>query len=594
LNFFEHQDLARRETRRLVLLFIIAVINVVLAVNAIALLVWRYGMSGLPPPVYFHETTTLFVLVLILGGTWFETSRLRAGGGDEVADMMGARLIARHNQQAQEVRLLNIVEEMSIASGVTMPRVYVMDNENSINAFAAGSQPNEAVIVVSQGALERLNRDELQGVVAHEFSHILNGDMQLNIRLIGLVYGLLMVALLGEKLMSSLRITRGGDDRGLSFILFFAGLALWVVGYIGVFFARLIKSSVSRQREFLADASAVQFTRNLDGIGGALRKIAGLSKTGRLGSRIDHANAEALSHLFLGAVKPSLSHGWFSTHPPMRERLHRLYGRYVPELASSVEATVPETAAPELGPMPYAAVSQLSPAELIQAVGKVHPVAAGALSPLHHWREAVKTSEGAQAAVLGLLRDESVPQRLMLVDLAIPALKNLSRTQRQAFLQQVHAVIQQDGRVTSPEFLFETLLTRRLRPYSGKSVPVKFMALFQVQAALEVILAFTAYMVRSDKLTQQNIEHKLSVGAQQLGLALKTLPLAQLNFSVVTRSLDQLNQLSPLLKPVVIKAVVTVAQTNGTRPPSEMDDVIRAICAALDCPLPPFMSQYAA
>ena len=178
----------------------LALVCVVLAVNAAAVLVWRYGMAGLPQPNYFYETNTLIVLALILGGTLFETWRLRAGG-DEVARMVGARLIARDSDQTQEKRLLNIVEEMSIASGVTMPRVYVMDQESSINAFAAGYQTNEAVVAVSKGALERLNRDELQGVVAHEFSHILNGDMRLNIRLIGVVYGLLLLALLGEKMM---------------------------------------------------------------------------------------------------------------------------------------------------------------------------------------------------------------------------------------------------------------------------------------------------------------------------------------------------------------------------------------------------------
>jgi Zn-dependent protease with chaperone function len=593
LNFFEHQDEARRQTRRLVLLFILAVVCVVLAVNVTAVLVWRYSMAGLPQPSYFYETNTLVVLALILGGTLFETWRLRAGG-DEVARMVGARLIARDSTQTQEKRLLNIVEEMSIASGLTMPRVYVMDKENSINAFAAGYQANEAVVAVSKGALERLNRDELQGVVAHEFSHILNGDMRLNIRLIGVVYGLLLLALLGEKMMSSLRYAgRSRDDKGAGLIFFLAGLALWIIGYIGVFFGRLIKASVSRQREFLADASAVQFTRNRDGIGGALRKIAGLSQGGRLGSRIDHANAEALSHLFLGAARSSLVSGLFSTHPPLQDRIQRLYGRRVPELESSVETQEQAPPTHEPDPFPYDAVSQLSPAQVVQAVGQAQPLVSSVLSPLDHRREAVKTAAGAQDTVLQLLRDETVPHRLMLVDLAIPALKTLTLGQRLEFLHKVHQVIQEDGRITHAEFLFETLLSRRLSARSGESVSVKYSALSQVQSALEIVLALTAY-IATRRNPQPDIARRLSAASQVLELSLKMLPLGQLHFSVVARALDRLNQLHPLLKPAVIKALVAVTQTDGTTRDTEIDDVIRAVCAALDSPLPPVVSQYAA
>lgn len=571
----------------------LALICVVLAVNVTAVLVWRYSMAGLPQPNYFYETNTLVVLALILGGTLFETWRLRAGG-DEVARMVGARLVARDTDQPQEKRLLNIVEEMSIASGITMPRVYVMDKENSINAFAAGYQANEAVVAVSKGALERLNRDELQGVVAHEFSHILNGDMRLNIRLIGVVYGLLLLALLGEEMMSSLRYAgRSRDDKGAGLIFFLAGLALWIIGYIGVFFGRLIKASVSRQREFLADASAVQFTRNRDGIGGALRKIAGLSQGGRLGSRIDHANAEALSHLFLGAARSSLVSGLFSTHPPLQDRIQRLYGRRVPELESSVETQEQASATHEPDPFPYDAVSQLSPAQVVQAVGQAQPLVSSVLSPPDHWREAVKTAAGAQDTVLQLLRDETVPHRLMLVDLAIPALKTLTLGQRLDFLHKVHQVIQEDGRVTHAEFLFETLLFRRLSARSGASVSVKYSALSQVQSALEIVLALTAY-IATRRNPQPDIAQRLSAASQVLDLSLKMLPLGQLHFSVVARALDRLNQLHPLLKPAVIKALVAVTQTDGTTLDTEIDDVIRAVCAALDCPLPPVVTQNAA
>jgi Zn-dependent protease with chaperone function len=345
MNFFEHQESARRNSRRLVVLFVLAVIATVVAINVAATVLWHLfnplgvrGDAGLPNGFYF--TNTVVVLGLIFGGTLLELNRLKAGGV-AVAQMIGAREVDTSTRDLLDRRLLNVVEEMAIASGVPMPRVFVMDGETTINAFAAGHSIDDAVVAVTRGTLTRLSRDELQGVIAHEFSHILNGDMRLNLRLIGVLYGLLIVALAGRFLLELGGRSRGGSDRSSGSaiaVLVAAGLALWILGYIGVFFGRLIKASVSRQREFLADASAVQFTRNPDGIGGALRKIAGLSEQSGLGSRIDHPQAEALSHLFLGAARPSFVRGIFATHPPMDERLRRIYGRAVGALPAPENA----------------------------------------------------------------------------------------------------------------------------------------------------------------------------------------------------------------------------------------------------------------
>ncbi len=347
MNFFEHQELARRNSQRLVVLFVLAVIAIVIAVNVAATVLYhglivptglRWGTSQLPNGFYF--TNTVVVLGLILGGTWLEMNRLKAGGS-AVARMVGAREVDTSTRDLLDRRLLNVVEEMAIASGVPVPRVFVMDNENAINAFAAGHSINDAVVAVTRGTLTRLSRDELQGVIAHEFSHILNGDMKLNLRLIGVLYGLLIVALAGRFLLEIGGRSRGGGNRSSGSaiaVLFAAGLLLWILGYIGVFFGRLIKAGVSRQREFLADASAVQFTRNPDSIGGALRKIAGLSKETGLGTRIEHPQAESLSHLFLGAARPSFVRGMFATHPPLADRLRRIYGRAVEPIAAPENA----------------------------------------------------------------------------------------------------------------------------------------------------------------------------------------------------------------------------------------------------------------
>ena len=337
MDFFEHQEIARRSTRRLVVLFAIAVVAIVIAVNFAATAIYfgflmpsgtARAAAALPAGFYFFNTC--IVLGLIGGGTAYKMSAL-SGGGAAVANLVDAREVDMTTSDLLDRRLINVVEEMAIASGVAVPRVYVMDNETAINAFAAGHSINDAVIVVTRGTLTRLSRDELQGVIAHEFSHVLNGDMRLNLRLIGVLHGLLIVAIAGRLLLEVGGRGRGGSSSGRSgnalAILLFAGIALWILGYIGVFFGRLIKAAVSRQREFLADASAVQFTRNPDGIGGALRKIGGLTETTGLGTRIDHPQAEALSHLFLGAARPSFVRGLFATHPSLEERVQRIYGR---------------------------------------------------------------------------------------------------------------------------------------------------------------------------------------------------------------------------------------------------------------------------
>jgi Zn-dependent protease with chaperone function len=284
MNFFEHQELARRQTRKLIALFVLAVISIVLVFNLLATLAWTIAGGALPLPAYFYPTNSALVVGLVVGGSIFETLRLRAGG-DEVAQMVGARLLARDAADAYEKRLLNIVEEMAIASGVTMPRVYLMDRELGINAFAAGYSPNEAVIAVSNGALRRLNRDELQGVVAHEFSHVLNGDMRLNIRLIGVVYGLLLVASLGEQLMSSLRHARGSDGSnrsGAVLLAFVAGLALWIAGYIG---------SSRRRSRASANSSPMRARCNSHAIPTALAAPCARSAASGANSRSDRGSS---------------------------------------------------------------------------------------------------------------------------------------------------------------------------------------------------------------------------------------------------------------------------------------------------------------
>ncbi len=328
MDFFQHQDAARRNTRVMVGLYLLAVVGVVIAVDiviaAVYLNVASFSMQpgagpiavwlSVPKGVYIGGA--IATLAVIFTASLVQILQLR-DGGSAVAEMAGARAISPDTRDPLEKRLLNVVEEMAIASGVRVPTAYVMDGERGINAFAAGYDVSNAVVAVTRGTLETLSRDELQGVVGHEFSHILNGDMWLNIKMIGVLSGIVFIGGIGGFLM---RNAPRSEDGKVTAALFALGMVLFIIGYTGMFFARLIKAAVSRQREFLADASSVQFTRNPDGIAGALDQI---QASGR-GALIDNRHAEDMSHMYFGQGISVWMSGLFDTHPPLDERIARV------------------------------------------------------------------------------------------------------------------------------------------------------------------------------------------------------------------------------------------------------------------------------
>lgn len=460
MNFFEHQQQARVASKRLVFLFVLAVIGVVAAINL--LVGWGLAVAGQKPTPGLHALITLAVLALIGGGTAWETMRLRSGG-EAVAAMVGARAVDPGTRDLLERRLINVVEEMSLASGTPVPRVYIMDEEAGINAFAAGHSVNDAVIAVTRGTLTRLSRDELQGVVAHEFSHILNGDMRLNIRLISVLFGLMMLAMAGRFMME---VARGGRDSKGAGAVVMLGIALWIIGYIGVFFGRLIKAGVSRSREYLADASAVQFTRNPDGIGGALRKISWLSATPEFlpvgGTAIQHPHAETLSHLFLGAARSNFASGMMATHPPLDDRIERIYGRKMHPLRAP-DDPVAMALAGEAAAAPAAAASgserKVTAAEFFASVGGetahgvvLSPLASiGAAAAPGRINDSIGTSAPrAQAYVaswadrvreagLGPALEDSVRAQLLVLALLVDKGSDVAAQQRQAIVDALGA-----------------------------------------------------------------------------------------------------------------------------------------------------------
>ncbi len=641
MDFFEHQEVARRKSHVLILYFAFALVGIVAAVYGLAI-----GMASFlddppakvvrlwNPQIFLYSAGGTAVLVFLASS--FKTLQL-SGGGAVVARELGGRELDRNTTDFHERRLLNLVEEMAIAAGVPVPAVYVMDAEESINAFAAGKTPSDAVIGVTRGAMTLLNRDELQGVIAHEFSHILNGDMRLNLRLMGLLFGILFLALIGEFMLRNAFRGVGSSNRkegaSLALVVLLAGIGLMIIGYVGAFFANLIKASVSRQREFLADASAVQFTRNPDGIAGALKKIAGLSA----GSRLAHPMARDASHLFFGnALGTSL----FATHPPLAERIRRL----LPHWDGRVPATptIPVAAGKErrraapVGSSAFDVRAQatpllLQPEEAHESLRTVHPEQVELGQLLHAqfppaWVEACRSPSGAQGLVFALhlaqdqrLRREELVRlrqiageemardaeafsrelasvhsavKIGLIDLCIPTLRHLSLGEYERFRGQLHELIASDGQVDLFEFMLLRLVTRHLdyHFFHKSPDPIRFHRLQPVKQEVGVVLSTLAAMSHPDDGAAT--ERAFVQAAAHLSKAyLVEIPRQgpeACGLREIGSALDRLAQASPALKKRLIEACSLSVMEDGALSSREAE-LIRAVADSIGCPIPPFV-----
>jgi len=319
MDFFEQQDKARGLSGYLFLLFGFAVICIIISIFCLASIAvgFERDLAALAWTFELAVISTIGTVIAVFIASCVRISWL-SQGGKVVAESMGGKRLNQSTKDPLSRQVLNVVEEMAIASGTPVPPVYLMD-EQGINAFAAGYSPRDAVIGVTRGCATKLNRDQLQGVMAHEFSHILNGDMRINIRLTGIIFGIVFLASIGRMLTNVAYISggrrRNGKDGGGG-ALVIMGIGLLIIGGIGGFFGAMIRASISRQREFLADASAVQFTRNPDGIAGALKRIGGYSH----GSKLQSAGAQEFSHMFFSSGISSM----FATHPPLPIRIKRI------------------------------------------------------------------------------------------------------------------------------------------------------------------------------------------------------------------------------------------------------------------------------
>ena len=664
VSFFENQDLARRNTRLLVVMYFLAVAGVIIAVDLVLAGGWLYGSADLyapqgrsPGPIALLRAVPAKIYVIgalctaltIFGVSGWNIVQL-GSGGKAVARMLGARRVTSDTGDPLERRLVNVVEEMSIASGVRVPAVYVMDGEAGINAFAAGYDVSDSIVAVTRGTLETLNRDELQGVIAHEFSHILNGDMRLNIRMIGVLAGIVFIGSVGEFIMRS---QRGGSDNKGAVPIFLGGLALLLIGYIGLFFARLIKAAVSRQREFLADASSVQFTRNPDGIAGALDQI-GVASVGAL---IANRHAEDVSHMFFGqGIQVKLS-GLFDTHPPLQERIARVHGGfdragYRKARASAVSALEREEKEPQGEDKRNTAASAIlaagamglagrrgadlgtdwgrSAGESAKLVGSMDGAkvdyAARLLGALPAGlREKLREPEGARAAMVALLfapkddvmqgqvdaikaagmgalaeqaralapltRRLGAAFQLPVVDLALPPIKSSSEAFRNELIGALEAVIHADRRVSLHEFVVLTLVRSQLAP-RGKPGAWGSRKILDLQAEALVVLSLIAHAgTRRDATGERGaaLAAAMRAGTQEMGLP-DAAPADALTLEIAAAALEALKSLAPMQKAVLIKGLFAAVCADGTIRVMEAE-LMRLVGAVLDCPLPPLLES---
>ncbi|MFV8782248.1 M48 family metallopeptidase [Microbulbifer sp. SA54] len=637
MNFFEYQSKARRNTALLVTLFGTAVLGLIAITTLFTTAVLRlsrgesltFDTGGLLIGWETVAGIATFISAVIAIATLYKRHQL-ADGGRAVAESLGGRKINTTPRDASEQRALNVVEEMAIASGTPVPDVYVLDDP-SINAFAAGYQSTDAVIGLTRGSIEQLSRDELQGVIAHEFSHIFNGDMRLNIRLVGLLHGILIIGLAGQWLINGASWSGGRRRRGFP-ITALIGAGLIVIGYTGTLFGNLIKSAVSRQREYLADASAVQYTRNSHGLASALKKIAGYGA----GTRISAGRAAEFSHMFFAnGVGPSLA-AMLSTHPPIRQRILRIDPAWRDERHSDPAAAAHMKTKLEAGAtQDHRVISAHSQAVVTAGSVKCEalidvidnrignptgsecalgqqllaktpsalrdaahdPFSARAIVYallMHPEQRATQMrllEQIAHPAVMRALRqylpaiekmDEAC--RLPLLDLCVPALKELAPQQYQVFKRNLIKLLRSDARVDIWEWALYRVLIHAL-----ESRPDRQRLSSAPNATSDASRYLIAAMAHTSNGEYLPAKRAYDRGLKALELAITPLPAkSDILLQRLDKALAIAKTLAPLKKPVLLKAMaITLAHDNDISPRAL--ELLRAVADSLDCPMPPMI-----
>jgi Zn-dependent protease with chaperone function len=621
MDFFQHQEQARRNTGVLVLLFILAVVGTLVGVNLVVVPIVAGKTGMVVGPIV---AVSVSVLAVVLVGMAIKFAQM-SGGGRVVAEALGGKQISPDSRDPDERRALNVVEEMAIASGLPVPPVYLLQ-DTSINAFAAGNGPADSVVGLTAGCVHRLTRDELQGVVAHEFSHIFHQDTRLNMRLVGWLGGILALALVGQAVLRGMRHSSSRRKEGGAIVLI--AVALLVMGYIGYFFGRLIQAAVSRQREFLADASAVQYTRNPDGLANALAKISAGA-----GSKLEAPRAGEFSHFFFASGISSV----FSTHPPAEERIRRIRNLPLGELGASgapsarvahadrVPIAVP-IAAPLAAPftiieppiVPAVAIAASSVQEAVRDIGSLSPLqldrAAGLISSAP--RELVHATRdpfSARAVLVGLLLSgdartrsaqlglvarsdprlstevarltpvmESVTpiHRLPLLELCAASSALLSPHQYAQFSALLMQLADTDGQIDRFEWTVRIILRRAVERRGSDDGTAPRPG----QRDMALVTSVLAYSGARD-VTEAT---RAWVAARHANRALPAnlLPAQECTLDAVDSSLRSLDRGTPREKRATIEGCVAAVNADGVTTDVEAE-LLRAFGAGMGVPMPP-------
>ncbi|MGJ8669519.1 MAG: M48 family metallopeptidase [Oceanococcus sp.] len=638
MTFFERQKAARRKTSVLLLLMLLAVVAILLAVNLLCAVSFSLSdETGVTIASWFSSSAAAMVsgitLLVIVLGTLFTSLRLR-GGGKVVALMAGGRLVDADTQDPKLQRLINVLDEMSIASGTPRPALYLMDQEQGINAFVAGTRSTDAVMAVTQGTLDNLNREQLQGVVAHEYSHILNGDMRLNIRLMGLLAGILLIGQAGRSMMHSRSLGRSLDRNSRGGAMMF-GLGLFAIGYIGIFFAGLIKAAVSRQREFLADAASVQFTRNPDGIAGALWKI----KQHSVGATLLSEHKDDISHLCFGEPIKQRFQSLMATHPPILARIKSVHPSFVPRADDDDPVRQAPVTSPESdsagtsaahGFVSFAAAAAagtLTPATMTARVGTVGPDDMDAASHMlkslpqallaaAHGSEAAKAviyvlfcppkndphhAAGMQAlnvsestvvnehvaALLGNADQLDRRLRLPLLNLCIASLQQLRPEEQKKLLAISLVLIRADKKYSLSEFALHTILCGHLGASARQDVPVSYQHYHQLIAEISILMAMMA-RAGSENNEAQRLAYEHAMRRYSKAGKPPVWP-ENCDYDSVQKALNKINRLPPMRKESVLASCAESVIHDGLVTADEAE-LMQAVALSLDCPMPPIPS----
>ncbi len=626
MTFFQWQKDARRKTGRLIVLMGLAVFSLIAGSNLVYAL-FRGYKSEQPWTTWF-TLDTFFIFSCLIGSVVIcasvtRTLTLRSKGGKAVAESLGGTLVDPATEHFHERRLLNIVEEMAIASGTPVPDVYVLHGEKSINAFAAGFTLQDAVIGVTKGTMEQLTRDELEGVIAHEFSHIIHGDMRLNIRLIGIVYGITMLAEFGYILMRAGGSSRSRDGTPLAI----AGLGLMIIGYSGAFFGNLIKASVSRTREYLADASAMQYTRNNEGIANALSKIGGSAYS----SLLQSAHAPDASHMMFGKSVGGFFNALFSTHPPLEDRIRKLMpdwdGKYITPVLIEADADTPAATDTKTNPATGSLKAESLTASLnaMGAPNASHLAYATTLLSALPMRlaGAVHQKDDSVMLLMALMLDDNpdmiekratiirkqydeatlnqtielyntiesstVSDPLVLVELTLPTLRTLPRPQQKQLLQTLLELAKADGKTTPYEWAILAIVQHHLGSTRHKKTQMPFDSYGDVRKigaeAAQIISALIS-MSGMDKEAKQSCYRNTMAS---LALA-KQKPPAKMSYRDLSNALEAANRLKPDAKEKLLKACCQCIEHDGQIELIEAQ-TLRAMAVVMECPIPPLVTS---